>query len=757
MRQILSVFLFFFVVLCLPHDLTARHIIGGEITYECLGFVNGDPSTNRRIYRFTMKIYRDCLGGGADFDSAPFAFTQAHITIFQGDNPNWIDIITLEAPLETQIDPDPGNPCVIVPSNICVEEGIYVFPLIELPVIDESYFIVYQRCCRNNTISNIIDPGGSGATYVMELTPAAQATCNNSPTYDYFPPVVLCANQDFVFDHSATDAEGDQLIYEFCTPFLGGGPNTGFPDAPFGVAPNPDAPPPYESVAFVVPEYNFLDPLGTASDIQINTNTGIITGTPALVGQFVVGVCVYEYRSGELLSVVRRDFQFNVTDCEVTVFADIEEDAIINGRELVVNSCGDNTIEFVNQSYQEQFIQDFRWEFIRDGGSLEVFTDWHPTIEFPGPGQYIGRLILNPNQDCGDTARLRVNIYPDIEADFSFVYDTCIAEPVQFTDESYSEIDGITNWKWSFGDGQGSSGTDPFYAYRDPGLFDVKLRVTDINGCRDSIIKPVSYFPVPEVIVIAPNTFLGCVPANIFFDNLSEPIDETYELIWDFGDGGTSGEISPTHRYTEAGVYDVSLQIISPIGCETDTLFEELIEMTNPPTAAFSFSPEETDIFNPEIQFTDESNGAFRWLWDFNGRSTSITPSPTYVFQDTGLQQITLIVEDQLNCRDTAIHFIDVAPVFTYFLPNAFTPNDDSVNDIFEGKGYLVGIRNFELAIWNRWGERVFVTNNPEAGWNGRKNNSGQLSPPGVYVCQVSFSGPRGEPFEHRSMITLIR
>ena len=92
-----------------------------------------------------------------------------------------------------------------------------------------------------------------------------------------------------------------------------------------------------------------------------------------------------------------------------------------------------------------------------------------------------------------------------------------------------------------------------------------------------------------------------------------------------------------------------------------------------------------------------------------------------------------------------------------YELPNAFTPNSDGSNDDFRGKGMLDGATNFTFTIWNRWGEVLFQTNNPEQAWNGRKNNTGKLSPNGVYVCIVTFDGPRGEPFEYKGLATLIR
>ena len=135
----------------------------------------------------------------------------------------------------------------------------------------------------------------------------------------------------------------------------------------------------------------------------------------------------------------------------------------------------------------------------------------------------------------------------------------------------------------------------------------------------------------------------------------------------------------------------------------------------------------------------------------------SINPNPTFTFQDTGRQEILLVVENFNGCRDTIIQELDIKPVITYHLPNAFTPNNDSKNDEFRGVGYLNGIRSFEMGIWNRWGELIFNTSNPEDGWNGRKNNNGKRAPNGVYTYIVKFTGPRGQPYEFNGLITLIR
>ena len=227
--------------------------------------------------------------------------------------------------------------------------------------------------------------------------------------------------------------------------------------------------------------------------------------------------------------------------------------------------------------------------------------------------------------------------------------------------------------------------------------------------------------------------------------------------FWDFGDGGMGTEISPTYTFSSPGIFSISLEIISPIGCQTDTTFTDLIEIEPSPVADFSFSPENPDNFAPDVDFTDLSSGASRWYWDFNGRATSIEQNPSYSFRDTGQQIVTLIVTHPSGCQDSVVQIIDVEPQTTFFMPNAFSPNGDSVNDVFKGKGYLEGIKQFEMQIWNRWGELIFQTQDPAAGWDGRIGRNGKDAPPGMYLYYVKTIGPRGEETEWKGYATLIR
>lgn len=742
---------------CCVNVVYGRHIIGGEITYQCNG--NGD-------YTFTMFVYRDCNSGGADFDDP------AIITIYQELNGLYTEAATFDAPLRSVENvPMPDDPCTELPS-VCVEKGTYRFAR-NLPTTSQqvTYHVVYQRCCRNNTIANLNDPGSQGATYTLTLTPEVlrfnDAECNSTPTFDNFPPTIICAGFPLEFDHRATDDNpADQLIYKFCSPIQGGGlaGSPGFEGSATdcnGVSPNPACPPPFDNVNFTFPTYSPENPVGGDPEITIDPLTGLITGIPNVQGQFVVGVCVEEYRNGILLSTVSRDFQFNVTNCEPTVAAIIAADEVQAGNQYIVTSCGENDVFFDNQSVQRENIEEFFWTFDSDSdGITETYTEWSPTISFPDTGFYQGSLILNPGLACADTAFISLNIYPAIYADYSYSYDTCIAGPVTFTDASFSDAgpNTITDWLWDFGDGNTSTVQNPVHTYQIPGNFPVSLTVTDINGCMITEIIPLPYFPAPSVIIVEPSEFLGCEPAEIFFNNLSVPIDSTYDIIWDFGDGNTSSAISPTHTYTEPGVYDVSIAVTSPIGCFAEDNFENYITILISPDAGFSFTPTSLNTFERTATFTDASENADRWFYQFGESGNSFEQNPVYVFPDTGIQVITQIVTNLNGCTDTAIQVVDVIPEVRYFLPNAFTPNYDDLNDEFLGVGIFDGMRNFEMQIWNRWGELMFETSDPSEGWNGQKHNSGgRISPNGVYVYRAFYVNPRGRPIELRGFATLVK
>lgn len=735
----------------------AAHIIGGEITYKCLGYTGNDPTSNSRRYRFTLKIYRDCLAPGSNFDSSPGSTVTASVTIYAASQTNRPSVFYLPAPKVTLITPDPGNKCVDVPKNVCVEEGLFEFDT-DLPIINESYILSYQRCCRNNTITNIRNPERSGATYTIELTAEAQKSCNSSPTFQFFPPIALCAGTPFQVNHAGIDAEGDSLVYELCGSLLGGGENNTTPSNGNGIAPDPDLPPPYTSVNYVTPAFSGSQPLGAGASFQIDPKTGQMTGVPMLIGQFVVGVCMSEYRNGRLLSRVLRDFQFNITRCEPNVVANPGTDSLDATGQFLLQSCGNTSVTLLNKSTKREYITAQRWEFDTPSGLL-TSTAWDGVLTFPEPGFYTGRLVLNPGTQCADTAQLSLRILPPVAADFAITADTCKHQPITFENRTNTGGRTIQRSTWNFGDGtpsvDASNATHPFSK---TGTFPIKLQVLTSDGCRGEIQKTISYAPLPATVGIQASATFSCTPAAITFQNT--PLGDfknQYQLRWDFGDGGTSTAESPIYTYRQAGTFPVRFQLSSTNGCKADITLAAPIRIEAGTSAQFTFDPSKPDGQNPTVRFSDQSVNANSWKWTFGALGTSTEQNPVFTFPPYGTHPVRLLVDAGNGCTDTTEQTIQIESTLKAYWPTIFSPNDDGINDLFLPGGTLPGLQTYKLAVFSRWGNLVFETTNPNEGWNGKFQNTGDQLPAGVYFYRASMKDIVDAQIQNEGTITLIR
>jgi gliding motility-associated-like protein len=181
--------------------------------------------------------------------------------------------------------------------------------------------------------------------------------------------------------------------------------------------------------------------------------------------------------------------------------------------------------------------------------------------------------------------------------------------------------------------------------------------------------------------------------------------------------------------------------------------------MEESPVADFHYTPENPNTLEREVRFFENAKLAAQWRWQFDDEGTSKLPNPIHTFRDTGLSVVTLIVTHDNGCRDTLSRVLDVEPIVRYFLPNAFSPNSDGVNEEFFGVGSMEGARDFHFSIWNRWGELLFESTDPTAsgGWNGKTQNVGKDAPAGTYTALVSYRDPRGRRVEHRGAVILVR
>ena len=771
-------FLFF---LC--PSVESKHIIGGDLNYECVS----QTATTVRL-RFEMVLYRDQRDPeGADCD------LDALFGVWTGSEGNWI-YAGKTAPLSPQqgflnellnppcADAGAGTSANIPPNEQCV----YRFE-IDLPKIDENYLIAYQRCCRNEAISNVVDPGGFGAVFSIELTPEALLTCNNSPKFNPYETAIFCTNQQLIIDNNAPDMDGDSVHYAFCFPVSAGGRNSMDQFSCTYVKPDPEICGPQEfiDVEFRSPTFSFSRPVLGNPDLALNRNTGLLAGNPNILGEYVMAVCAEEYRDGILLTKMRRDLQVIITDCTpkdaLLSVSPEDEPFVLNtgpggtlpgdpNRPLddifIVRVCGETNVKFDLENVSEPYRNEsFLWFF--DLGDKIITSDKQsPEIDFPGIGEYNGFMVIDPESPpCSDTAFVEVKILPTVASVFELKFDDCKAGAIAFQDQSNTKPsnadNSIVGWKWIFGDGDTSLLRNTSHFYSSPGTKTVTLEVSDNNGCVNTSSQTFDWFPVPEPRV-APDGFLGCSPQTFQFENLSTPLDDNYTVTWDFGDGSEGPErfeLHPNHTYLEPGQYDVTLRIESPIaGCVESKKFKDLIQVLQGFDADFDMNPEDPNIIGQRVALTNRSDpGAINFAWDFAGSDISYAENPTFIVSDTGHHVVTLHASWENGCSAQATKEFDIIPCIEVRFPNAFTPNGDGRNEVFKGLIFGLSAVNFRLAIYDRWGKLIFETDDPQTGWNGQYLNSGENLPPGVYMYRVDFSNPECESRPKPGFATLLR
>lgn len=717
--------LLLFVVLSFSKGLEATHIIGGEIYYDCLG--NGQ-------FRITLKLYRDCFLGQAPYDNP------ATVSVYNSSG-TLVQNIFMQFPGSNVLPINALTPCYQDNAQVCVEEAVYE-EIVSLPLSPGGYTLSYQRCCRNESILNIFDPGDTGSTYTIRIPESAWTDCNSSPRFNNFPPIVLCVDDPLVFDHSATDPDGDQLVYSFCSPFEGGSTTDPMPV--------PAAPPPYNFVNFI-PPYSAVNPLASNPQATVDPVTGEINGMPTQQGQYVVAVCVEEYRNGVLLSVNKRDFQFNVINCSgisiadfAAPLADIETGNVCNG--LLVN--------FINQS---EFSSYYQWDFGVEGIATDISDLPNPVYVYPDTGVYTVMLISNPGYNCSDTAFMDIAVYRELIADIALPNPQCIIGNT-FDFVAGGEFESNASFAWTFGGNvnvSASNAQDPTgISWNEAGIFPVTLTITNpYCSAFDSTIVVIH----PELEVgFTVNASNVCEPANVIFTNTSA-FSQGATFFWEFGDGGTSTQLNPIYQYTTPGNYDVSLTVKNIVGC-TDTITLQrpaFITVRESPDAGISASPVVQSILTPEVTFEDLSeNDLDTWLEPGDGNRVEF-PDGMYIYSDTGTYEARIIAVNEVGCYDTASVKVKIEPIYVFYVPNAFTPNGDSVNDTFYPR--IEGFKRYEMIIYDRWGDEVFRTTDLNKHWDGKANGGKNISPLGVYTYTIKVLDIQKNERSYLGSVTLVR
>lgn len=308
---------------------------------------------------------------------------------------------------------------------------------------------------------------------------------------------------------------------------------------------------------------------------------------------------------------------------------------------------------------------------------------------------------------------------------------------------------------WNFGDNSTPviAGLDTIkHSFPGPGIYNVRLSLTDTNFCNapTDTVKQVRISSNVKAIFITPS--LGCAPYNAQFQNVSEG---GASFLWNFGDGTTSTESNPSHLYSSPGLYTVKLTVVDSGTCNIIDVDSVKIQVVSAPVASFTFTPNPPQENTPVV-FTNNSINADSYQWNFGDGeilNTTKREEVSHSYNASDNFNMYLVAYSKSGCTDTARAIVSAKVLPLLDVPNAFTPNNDGVNDKVFVRGY--GISKIVWKIYNRWGTIVFQTNDRLAGWDGKYKDI--LQPQEVYHYTLDVQFFDKTRFQKKGDITLLR
>ncbi len=358
--------------------------------------------------------------------------------------------------------------------------------------------------------------------------------------------------------------------------------------------------------------------------------------------------------------------------------------------------------------------------------------------------------VLDSN-GCGFRALpVTVLVHPPLSVTASTMHVICEGDAAQISASAAGGNGGPYLYSWNQGSFLGNTNSvSP--------VSDSTFIVTVTDNCGTPAVKDsvfIAVHPLPQVSFL-PQNITGCAPVQAVFQNQSvAPIGSQY--LWNLGDNTTSSEYQPIHVYQNPGVYDVGLTIVSPEGCVASLTIPQVVIVYGYPIADFTQSSSEITILNPGISFSDASEDAISWEWDFgDGTPVSYEPNPVHEYPDSGTYTIRLIVQNAGGCADTIYSTLRVEMEFTIYAPNAFSPNGDGVNDGFRALG--IGFTEYSMWILDRWGKKIFHSIDSEKPWDGTFFENGNQCQADVYEWVLDVKDFKNKNHRLIGHVTLMR
>jgi len=417
------------------------------------------------------------------------------------------------------------------------------------------------------------------------------------------------------------------------------------------------------------------------------------------------------------------------------------------------SACVPAIAQFTNYSRNAT---NYIWDFGDNAGS----GDKNPTHIYNAGGKYNVTLSVFDKNGCKAT-RVGSNNY--------FARETPIAEFVMspgtlklpnakaiFSNQSiYTQA---TSFAWDFGDGNTSIEENPIHNYLDTGAYKVTLKAVT-STCQDVIIKQIIVDPSLPLVDFEPESGVGCAPFTVKFNEKSTFANT---FTWYFGDGNSSTEPNPTHKYENEGFFTVTL-VVEGLGGVSRIIKKNMIEVKSTPKCFFYATPDSAHLPNARFDMKNKTVNGSQYTWQVNNSETkqlvlsSQLKEPSFIINQAGDYDVKLTAINENQCYDSLIKplMLIVLEEGKIYIPTAFTPNRDNRNDKFKAVTIGVSEKDYTFNIYNRWGEKVFTTNDLNGEWDGTVKNNPVAE--GVFIWTISGKFASGDFFERKGTVTLLK
>lgn len=607
----------------LPYTANATHIVGGEIGYRCLG---GNQ------YEITLRVFRDC------FNADPTAFfDDPGIIGVYASNGLRLSNISLRPIGNDTLRKDLDSCYTSFINSVCVHTTVYRSVITLNPRVG-GYHFVYQRCCRNTTISNIVNPTEAGATYDILLTEAAMQKCNSSPVVNSWPPVYVCANQELNVNSAATDVNNDSIAYKLCAPLVGGTLQR--------PQPIPPTAPPFQPIIWLGPTYSLSNVLGGNNPLTIDVNTGIMKGVPPVLGQFVVAVCFEEYdrSTKNLLSVVRRDFQYNVVNCEVpqATFEAPEAVCVSSNLTLKQGTKGAKSVE---------------WYIGEPGAEKLIAKGDSVNLTFTSVGKNRITLYYEKGTACQSTFSAVIDaVAIDVISTPLAGQKSVVCRGSNFeVNIQNKQVNRSLTYDWQTNgnlvSGQGSSLAT--FKMDSPSL--ITLNLSNALGCKSTLI-----FPVDIHSSIQSNINTGVQLCRDVATVTNENFNKDLSYSWLPKNGLSNPNIgNPVITLNSSQIY--SVKITNPeTKCDTTISFSAIVKPFGADPGIDSLS---TVCYNVGKQINPKFNNTLIYSWSpAKGLSETTKGNPTVMLKES--MSYTVKIQNPASGCDTTITVrVEVSPM----------------------------------------------------------------------------------------------